>query len=108
MLVVENGDCPAQVFWESLDVKVQARFQHRFQKVADNVNWRHPEHFKKIERTDLYEFKKHQARFFCFWSRQRRGLLVITHGVIKKKNKLDPSDLERANRFRALYERKGE
>jgi hypothetical protein len=54
--------------------------------------------FKRIEGTDLFEFKNFQIRMPCCYL--AGGLLVITHGFRKKGDRIPPSEIARANRIR--------
>jgi hypothetical protein len=43
-------------------------------------------------------------RAYGWYHSRKRGTFVISHYICKKKQKLDPADLERAQRNRAKYE----
>ena len=51
------------------------------------------EKYKKVD-GPIFEFKSFQVRLLCF--EQTPNLVVLTHGVIKKKNELRKEDIERA------------
>jgi hypothetical protein len=69
----------------------------RFKRLADFGWIRNTEQFKKTR--DLFEFKKHQIRF---WGDFRKGRFLIAHGVAdKKSDKINPEDLKKARRILA-------
>ncbi len=70
-----------------------------FKRYADHGYITNREKFKKLE-SDLFEFKGHQSRLLCFPIARS---MVITHGVIKKQNDLDPTDVAKARRLRDDY-----
>ncbi|MCC6413370.1 MAG: type II toxin-antitoxin system RelE/ParE family toxin [Saprospiraceae bacterium] len=66
------------------------------------------ERFKKLTQ-EIWEFrtiyKKMCFRMFAFWDKTSKEstLVVATHGIIKKSNKIPLSDLDKAERMRKLY-----
>jgi hypothetical protein len=67
-----------------------------------------PELFKKLDET-VWEFRTNyqnqKIRLFAFWdSRDRNQKLVIaTHGIIKKKSKVNRSEIEKTKKIRNQY-----
>ena len=74
-----------------------------FQRFAEHGPIRNAEQFKPLAGTDppLVEFKKGQARVFAFYN--GAGVAVLTHGAIKKKDRLDPAEIDRAHRIRTEH-----
>lgn len=104
-VVIEDGSCPAEDFLNGLSdeniAKMMARFDTFIRAHPRRVS---PEKFKMIEGTDLFEFKCFQIRMPCFYAPGRR--LVLTHGLIKKADKLSSSEIEKAQRIRSTFERR--
>jgi mRNA-degrading endonuclease RelE of RelBE toxin-antitoxin system len=101
-----NGRCPAREFHESLPTPDQAKILALLVRMGDHGQIFNKEKFKKIEGTRLYEFKSFQVRIICSFQPKRR--LVLLHGVIKKKDRYDRSDIETAERILAEHEGRGE
>ena len=66
--------------------------------------------FKKLSDTDeLWEFRidgpNHTYRLFAFWDSRGAAstLVVCTHGLDKKTQKMPPADLAKAERIRRAY-----
>ena len=53
------------------------------------------------EEDQIYAIKDFQIRIYCF--RHKRSLLILTHGTVKKQDKANPEDLERAKRLRSEF-----
>lgn len=96
------GEMPAQVFLETTKGKQapsqqeRAGLFHLFRLMAEKGSISNPEQFKK-ERGEIFGFKKYQARVAAF---RVGNVWYLTHGFKKKKNRWNPSDLERADRIR--------
>ena len=88
---------PGEEFYNGLSENDQARLNKLFETLGDQGKIFNEEKYKKIEGTDFYEFKSFQIRMPCFY---RPGhLVVITHGFRKKKDKIPPSEIKRAERI---------
>jgi hypothetical protein len=99
------GRYPAEEFLQELANDPARKSEHAgvlhlLQLFADAGKISNPEHFKKLEGTDptLVEFKKFQTRVIGFFN--GAGQLVLTHGFIKKKDKVDKAEFQRAYRIR--------
>lgn len=101
-----SGSCPAREFYESLSTPDQAKILALLVRMGDHGQIFNKEKFKKIEGTGLYEFKSFQVRIICSFQPKRR--LVLLHGVIKKKDRYDRSDIETAERILAEHKGRGE
>ncbi len=89
-----NRSTPARDFIEGLDESDQRKITVLFRRMADKGNVPNREQFKCV-RGRIFEFKKHQIRVFCFCERDR---WLLTNGYKKKKDKLDRSEIDRAER----------
>ena len=64
--------------------------------------------FEKLEE-DIWYFRTRysgiQYRIFAFWDKtdNRKTLVIATHGVIKKSNKVAKSEIEKAKQIRNKY-----
>ena len=89
-----NGSMPAKEFIDGLVESDQRKLAALLQTMADRGNVPNREQFKKV-RGPIFEFKKHQTRVFCF----RDGhTWFLTNGYKKKRDRLDPSEVARAER----------
>ena len=67
-----------------------------------------PKLFEKLEE-DIWYFRTRysglQYRIFAFWDKtdNRNTLVIATHGVIKKSNKVAKSEIEKVKRIRNKY-----
>ena len=86
-------------FFDGDGAKEAAKLAALFQRFADYGIIANRLKFKKLQ-SDLFEFKGHQARLLCF---PEGRTMVIVHGVIKKKDDLNPADVSRAARIRDDY-----
>jgi len=64
--------------------------------------------FEKLEGEIWYfrtKFLSFQYRIFAFWDKtdNNNTLVLATHGVVKKSNKVPKSEIERAERIRQEY-----
>lgn len=100
--VMENGKMPAKEFFHSLSDNDQRRLYALFQLFGDTGRIRNREHFKKIEGAEFFEFKRFSLRMVCFM--ESKGRLVLTHGFIKKKDKIPPEEIVKARRIKAEYQ----
>ena len=80
-------------------------------KIVSNIDrsryeW-NKELFKKLENTEIWEFRtKYNGiayRLFSFWDRERKSLVVATHGIIKKKQKTPLKEIHKAEAIMKLY-----
>ena len=97
--VRSNGSMPAKEFIESLDESDQRKIVALFQRMADHGTVPNPQQFKPVQ-GDIFEFKKHQIRVFCF---REQDSWLLTNGYKKKKNRLDRAEIERARRVRTEH-----
>ena len=68
-----------------------------------------PELFKKLDNTDIWEFRtlynKTQYRLLAFWDKVDEVdiLVIATHGFIKKTQKTPPKEITKAEEIRKIY-----
>lgn len=68
-----------------------------------------PELFKKLDDTDIWEFrtfyKKVKYRLLAFWDKDNGAdtLVIATHGFIKKTQKTPPKETAKAEEIRKAY-----
>jgi len=92
-------------FIESLEEKARKKIFYNIDK-ARFLN--DPKLFEKLE-DDIWYFRTKYAsiqyRIFVFWDKtdKKDTLVIATHGVIKKSNKVSKSELEKTKRIRKEY-----
>jgi hypothetical protein len=97
--VCANETSPGYSFYlDELDDTEKAKMNTLFYRMGEQGRISNEQHFKRIEGTDLFEFKNHQIRMPCYFLPGR--LLVITHGFRKKGDRMGPSQIARARRIR--------
>ncbi len=93
--ICANGSMPAKEFVEGLSEPDQRKILVLFRRMAEKGNVPNREQFKKVE-NKIFEFKKQQTRVFCFHKEDR---WLLTNGYKKKRDKLDRSEIDRAQRI---------
>ena len=102
--VCSNGIMPARKFIEKeLNESERTMLLVLFKRMADHGTVPNREQFKKVE-GEIFEFKKHQIRVFCFRTGDH---WLLTNGYKKKKDRLDPGEVKRAKRIMAEHLRRG-
>jgi len=95
----------ARVYLKRLPEKARKKIIFNIDK-ARFVN--DPKLFKKLDK-DIWEFRtrysNHQYRLFAFWDKTNKAntLVITTHGIIKKSNKISKSEIEKAEKIRVQY-----
>ena len=70
-----------------------------FKMIGDHGIIHNPEKLGNLK-DGLFEFKSHQIRMpFAYATPPDRGIIVITHGFIKKSPKASPDEITRAWRI---------
>lgn len=93
-----DGTSPGHEFFVELGKSDKAKVSVLFALLADHQSTRNPEKFGDLG-DGLYEFKSFQIRMPYAYARAERGLVLITHGFIKKTGKTPRSEMERARRI---------
>src|SRR5688572_13570620 len=96
---------PAIEFMSGLDLAARKKIQYNI-GLAEYKN--DPRLFKKLS-DDIWEFRTRfwtqQIRLLAFWDKTDRGntLVVVTHGFIKKVDKVRGNEINRAKNIREKY-----
>ncbi len=103
----ENGTAPAEEFIKSLDDKMIAKVLRVLNVLEINGPMvRMP--YSRMLNDGIFEIRAQQGsdivRILYFYSTGKR--IVLTHGFIKKSQKTPAHEIERARRYREVYERK--
>ena len=93
--ICANGSMPAKEFVEGLSEPDQTKLLVLFRRMAEKGNVPNRQQFKPVE-DKIFEFKKQQMRVFCFRKDDR---WLLTNGYKKKRDKLDRSEIDRAQRI---------
>jgi phage-related protein len=100
--ILRDGSIPGLEFLVGLDARWQAQMHVLFQRLGDEGRISNTEKFKRIEGTEFFEFKAHQIRMPCYY--RPDGRVVITHGFVKKGDRIRKGELERARNIKSAYE----
>lgn len=95
----------AKGFINALPSKVSSKIYYNIRRVTKGEKDR--ELFKKLENTDIWEFRtlydKTVYRLFAFWDADEEALIVATHGIVKKTQKMPSKEIARAEAIRRQY-----
>jgi len=92
-------------FISKLDLKTKKKIYYNLDKVKLGND---PKLFKKLT-GDIWEFRtkynRLQYRLFAFWDKTNKNetLVISTHGIVKKVDKVPKSDIEKAKQIRTEY-----
>ena len=95
----------ARQFLKGLQEKARIKILYNIDK-AKILN--DPKLFKKLT-TDIWEFRTKynglQYRLLAFWDKTEKvkTLVILTHGFVKKVDKVSATEIDKANEFRKLY-----
>jgi len=95
----------AKEFLDGLDAKTRQKIIYNFWKSRSVID---KELFKKLE-NEIWEFRtlynKMYYRLFAFWDKTDKEdtIVIATHGIIKKTDKISKSEIDKANRIRMKY-----
>jgi phage-related protein len=95
----------ADEFLDELDEKVKAKILFNIDK-AQQMN--DPRLLKKLT-PEIWEFRTQyeslQYRLLAFWDKRDKEdtLVICTHGIIKKTDKVPSKDIEKAEKVRKYY-----
>jgi phage-related protein len=95
-----EGNCPGEQFFNQLSMADKAKLMKLFEILGDLGKYSNGEKFGDLG-GGLYEFKSHQIRMPFAYSPHEKGLVLITHGFFKKRDKAPPAEIERARRILA-------
>ncbi len=92
-------------FVQKQQVKVRAKILQNIRRSEIAID---PRLFKKLD-GEIWEFRTkysgNEYRLFAFWDKDNKQdtLVLASHGRLKKTNKVDKSDIEKAERIRMAY-----
>ena len=92
-------------FIDSLDLKTRKKIYYNIDKAKQGND---PKLFKKLT-DEIWEFRTKynglQYRLFAFWDKtdKTETLVISTHGIVKKVDKVPKNDIEKAMKIRADY-----
>lgn len=92
-------------FLEEIDDKAQEKIIYNIDK-AQQAN--DPELFKKLT-NNIWEFRtkygNFQYRLLAFWDKREKldTLVVCSHGIIKKTDKVPSKEIDKAEKLRTQY-----
>ena len=95
----------ANEFLDGLDEKARAKIFYNIWKARSTND---PELFKKLQ-DEIWEFRtkfnRAYYRLFAFWDKSDKIDIVVisTHGLIKKTDKIPTNEIERAEKLREKY-----
>ena len=92
-----NGCCQARDYYESLEMPDRAKALALFQRMATTGKIYDKTKFNQ-ETKKLYVFKPQPHRFFCFFMKGRRTLIVSAYQ--KQGDKAPPQEIARAENLR--------
>lgn len=96
---LKSGQSPGAEFYDALPIQDKAKLDNLFRLLADTGRIANPEKSGVLDRTErLFEFKSFQIRMPCAYAKER-GLIIITHGFRKKRNRTPTTEIERARRI---------
>ena len=92
-------------FMLKVDKKAKAKIYYNLDKAKLGLD---PKLFKKLT-DDIWEFRTKYAglqyRLFAFWDRtgKTETLVISTHGMVKKTDKVPKVEIEKAKQIRTKY-----
>ena len=94
----KSSACPAWEFFDGLSLLEKAKLMALFRIAADHGAFYNDQKFGDLK-NGLFEFKSGQIRMPFAYAKNERGLILITHGFIKKKDKTPKEEITRAWRI---------
>jgi phage-related protein len=95
----------AEYFLDTLDEKIRSKIIYNIDKAKYTLD---PKIFKKLTK-EIWEFRTKfsttEYRLFAFWDKKygKNTLVIATHGIIKKTQKVPRAEIEKAMRIRHHY-----
>jgi len=92
-------------FIDSLDLKTRKKIYYNIDKAKQGID---PKLFKKLT-DEIWEFRTKyrglQYRLFAFWDKtdKTETMVISTHGIVKKVDKVPKSEIVKAMKIRAEY-----
>lgn len=95
----------AKAFIKLQPFKAQQKIYYNIFKVEGGVMDK--ELFKKLENSEIWElrtlFNGICYRLFAFWDNEKKALVIVTHGIVKKTQKTPKKEIEKTKRIRQEY-----
>jgi len=95
----------AQEFIERQEERVQDKILLNIQYIEEGIISR--ELFKKLNGTEVWELRTQYGgmayRILAFWDKNKRSLVIATHGFIKKSAKTPAREIARAEKIMNEY-----
>ena len=99
----ENGGLPAKEYLEEASLEVKAKLAALVKYIAEAGVIFDITKFRLVDpKKRIYEFKPLSHRFFNFFYKGRK--IIITNAYMKKSQKVDRKELERARNIKKDYE----
>ncbi len=98
LMIRRNREIPASDYLDALPARARDKALRLL--VAENGRPRNVHQNRKLDR-DIWELKSDQTRLLYFTEGPR--VIILTHGFLKKQQKLPRRELERARRLRDQY-----
>lgn len=93
----------AKKFLDSLDEKPRDKIFYNIWKSKISND---SELLKKLD-DEIWEFRtsynKIAYRLFAFWDETEKSMIIATHGIIKKTDKIPKKEINKAKQLRAEY-----
>lgn len=106
LYVLIGSKCWAREYIDSLEDRDASRLLPLLIRIEDNGPPKNTEKFNHLE-DGIFEIKSYQDRLLCFYDKNKRNSLVITHGVKKKSPKLPREEIKKAKDMRNAYYQEG-
>ena len=98
----KTGKMPAKDYFEKESLDIQVKLAALVKYIADNGRLFNITKFRKVDSEDkIFEFKPTSHRFFSFFF--RGGKIIITNAYMKKTQKVNKRDLEKAKSIKKDY-----
>ena len=108
LYTTSDGKCPAKDFFDALPKKVFQKISWVLRLIVE-LEKIPKTYFKKIVNSDdIWEcrigFSSNTYRIFCFFENGK--VIILTHGIIKKTQKLPQNEIVRAEEYKKDYLRR--
>ena len=98
--VLPDESCEICDFLDGQSESDRQKLRVLFERLGDAGRISNREKFKKV-RGDIWAFKSFQIRIFCFFTKDRR--VILLYGLKKKTDKYKPREIDRADQLRDIW-----
>jgi phage-related protein len=103
----ESGATPVEDFLNALDIKMRAKALHELE-ILEEFGRALREPYAKYIHDGIFELRIQLANnisrmFYFFFDGER---IIVTNGFVKKSQKTPPREIERAEKYKADYQRR--